>query len=185
MPVRGENRRLDNSNRTEAAAWFGQIAGDHLVKVVRLDPKAFFALVPIPSSEAVQGTTFNRFPARELTTVLAKELGQLGAGNVKMADALRRTEKMLSARKGGPRDAALLYPKLTLIGNVAGFDYVTPPNLRGGRNEQRSMSRCDRDWDDQVDTSEQIFGEVRDPRALHHAHCSNDVACRIYLLTSA
>jgi len=123
VPVRGENRCLDNSNRAEAAVWFGEMAGDHLLKVVRLNPKVSFGLVPIPSSDAVRGTTFNRFPARELATALAKELAQLGIGNVKVADVLRWTQKMTSARKGGPREAALLYPNLTLIGKAAGFNY--------------------------------------------------------------
>lgn len=124
VPVRGRNRRLNNSNQAKAAAWFGEMAGDYLVDVVRLNPKALIGLVPLPSSDAVRGTTFTRFPARELATALAEQLAQLGIRNVKVADVLRWTEPMLSARKGGgPREPVLLYPKLTLIGKVAGFNY--------------------------------------------------------------
>jgi predicted amidophosphoribosyltransferase len=124
VPVRGVRLRLENSNRADAVGWFAQMAADYLTKDFRLNPEASFGLVPVPSSDAVNKATFSRFPARDLANALAKELQQAGIKRVGLADVLRWTQKLPSARKaGGSRDAGVLLPKLVLTQKLTGFDF--------------------------------------------------------------
>jgi len=123
VPVRGTRLRLATANRADAVVWFGQMAADYLVNEVRLNPKASFGLVPIPSTDAVEGLSFQRFPPRDLANALAKELAKQGIRKIKVFDVLRWTEKMESARKGGPREPSILYPRLKLVGKVIGVNH--------------------------------------------------------------
>jgi hypothetical protein len=111
------SRYLDNTNREDAVAWFGEMACDYLLKF-HLNPEASVSLVPIPSTEAVVETTFERFPALRLARALADEL-RAAKLDAEVADVLRWTEEMPKTRSGGgTRDPAVLFPRLTLIGKV-------------------------------------------------------------------
>ncbi len=109
VPIRGKKLGLSNANAADAIKWFGQMASDYL-KGTSIKPPLYF--VPIPNS-----TSLKTSPHQPRTALLASSLAtEFGAGEV--LDVLRCEKELVSARKGGPRDAVSLYRNLVLKGKI-------------------------------------------------------------------
>src|SRR5690348_4737776 len=91
VPVRGTDRRLDNDNRDDALAWFGQMIADVANNHRLIAP---VALVPVPNSDCAVDSQ----PGRTLTQAeaLAAELNRRPGANAIVLDALRWFEPIES-----------------------------------------------------------------------------------------
>lgn len=141
MPSRaGPQVRFDGTSRAAVIACFAQSMCDHLVANNHCNGQ--MALVPVPSSDAVHGATFTRYPARELAVALKAELVRKGI-SVKGTDVLRWKTPKLPSHAGGSRDGEFLYDNLTVVGPVqAGVRYVLVDDVyTGGGHLQASKRR--------------------------------------------
>lgn len=98
--VRGQWHRFEPGDRATGLRLFAAMLGDFL-KSERINPKSTFALVPIPSTEAVVGATFDRFPTRDIASACASELVALGVTRVAVSDILRWTTLLPKAHESG------------------------------------------------------------------------------------
>jgi hypothetical protein len=124
ITVRGQTCRVQNDNRAQVLAWFGQMAADFL-KSDDINREATFSLVPLPSHDAVVGAKFTRFPARDMAKALAAELKRLKVPNVSVADVLRFKRPLASARSGGgTRDPRVLFDEMTVVSRYRGHAII-------------------------------------------------------------
>jgi hypothetical protein len=97
-------RELRQANAGDAFDWFAEMAVERIQEELGT---LKVALVPIPHSACTQGVAAPR------TLVLAEAIVER-SGTAMVVDALRWTEPMVPAHRGGPREPSLLYPKLWL-----------------------------------------------------------------------
>jgi len=111
VPVRGENKRLSNSNLDDAIKWFGVYVADYLKKHKIVGP---FLVVPVPNSDSL-ATSTTKPRTRKLAKAVCDELDD-GSTTV---DCLRCRRNLGSASKeGGPREAEIIYRNLTVLKDV-------------------------------------------------------------------
>ncbi|QQR46546.1 hypothetical protein JKA73_10950 [Myxococcus xanthus] len=121
VPVRGNRLRLDMNNRPLAYTWFGQMAGDYFRQQVSLPQGTTLRVVPLPSSDAVLGTAFTRFPARDLANAFCRVAGP----SFVMTDVLRwRVAKESASTGSGSRNASVLRENLVVAPAAPPGDYM-------------------------------------------------------------
>ncbi|WNG49178.1 phosphoribosyltransferase [Archangium minus] len=149
VPVRGWNTRFDHNNRHVTHTFFGKMAADHLDDVgMTMVP---LCLVPLPSSDAVQGTSFTRFPARDLALAVQRELAKKGE-TVQIDDILRWKMAKQPSHAGGTRDAQELYENLVLTAAPSeGVVHVLVDDVCTGGGHLRAAKRRLEDADATVD----------------------------------
>jgi hypothetical protein len=103
IPVGAVKRKLAQSNRDRAAAWFGELAAAEILARV---PKPR-VLVPIPNSDCVVGTAESR--TGKLVHEVARHL------TVAIWDGLRWAEPNIPSSQGGPRDPEELLANLRIV----------------------------------------------------------------------
>jgi predicted amidophosphoribosyltransferase len=100
-------RRIDHTNVLEARRRFGA----WLLQIIQANTDGNVVLVPVPSTDAVQG---QQGPSRSIEMLDGAFSAQ--PHHAEVHDLLRFTEPIEKASKGGPRHEDLLYPLLTMIG---------------------------------------------------------------------
>lgn len=94
-------KHLDDTNKREAFAWFGEIA----VKSVKI--RTSVCLVPVPGSKCTCRDEVKTCGAYKIAEEIASRSG------MKVEPVLWWSKQMMSAsREGGPRDASVLLPYL-------------------------------------------------------------------------
>ena len=104
VPVNGERRRLDNSNRDDAIDWFGENVAAYLQRQAIGPP---LCLVPIPGSNITVESSTGPWTTLMTMAILTKI-----QGDVDTADVLRWREKRLERQ---PPSARELYDRIFLI----------------------------------------------------------------------
>jgi hypothetical protein len=111
ITVRGERKRLDNESAREAPRWLAMMAADALSADSGLwSAHRRTLLMPVPDSDCSRGTAA---VPRNLA-VASETAALLGNVRLRVVDALRWTQPMLSSRAGGPRMADELLQSLAL-----------------------------------------------------------------------
>ncbi|HYI01549.1 hypothetical protein [Hyalangium sp.] len=147
FPVGSNKMRLVSGDQAAATACFAKVASHHLVQE-KMCGESPVRLVPIPSSNAVNGKKFTRFPARNMANLLAAALVDRGVEDVRVADILRWKAPKPASHTGGSRDALMLYQNLLvteMLDEEASYVLVDDVCTGGGhlRASARRIEKAD------------------------------------------
>jgi hypothetical protein len=117
FPVNGRKVRLLSGQQARAAVCFGKVAGRYLASEGYCEHETL-RLVPIPSSDGVNGEEFTRFPALLMAKALAAVLEEFSLEGVAVADILRWATPKTASHEGGSRNPHLLYQNLLVTEEV-------------------------------------------------------------------
>jgi hypothetical protein len=117
VPVAGERRRLDRSNKDDATDWFGEMVAAYLRRQAIRPPICF---VPIPAPNITLESSTGPW-----TSILTMSIVTKLEGDVETIDVLRWKKKV---EDNSPQDTAALFDNMTLIRKV---DWNAPVILVG------------------------------------------------------
>jgi len=111
VPVAGQMRALDNSNRNDTIDWLGEIVAEHFRQHSITPP---FCLVPVPNPKATLSASSGPW-----TALLAFSIADHFAGEVNVMDVFRwKQEWSYTGPEASSWDAARLYENLSLTQKV-------------------------------------------------------------------
>lgn len=141
VPVRGFRHKFDLATRLHTHTYFSWLAADHLVAKRWVSKKYTINLVPIPSSDAVKGAKFDRFPARDIAKALQRELKAKGV-TAQVVDILRWTSAKTPSHAGGTRDPHELYRALSVTAGISeDADYLMVDDVCTAGGHLRACKR--------------------------------------------
>ena len=109
VEIKGKNVKITEGNKDTAMQWFAEWAAP-IIDVIDDNQKV---LIPIPAGDVVEDS-----PDDFRTTKIAREISSFCGSKTVVAPILRWNEPMTPSRKGGPRDARVLYSHLIQNGEI-------------------------------------------------------------------